>query len=197
MSSTLVAAPETLQQISWTAGLQVGASGVESAGSVSVTDTLSVKANRATAGSVPTFYRLDCVPVTGLGLTANNLQVTGQYDAALTSSTTIEHANIYAVTSTGVAGSAALSVFQTNNSKPLNYTAPWIGTTTGNGGTPVVVACVGIPATASIRFFLAGGSIAAFAAGIAAPSAVSVQANVSFTYTGTSGAIYGYEVLLA
>ena len=196
MSSTLVAAPETLQQITWTAGLQVGDSGVSSSGLVSATDTLQVKANRASAGSVPTFYTIDCVPVTGAGLVADHLQITGKYDAALTSTTVIEQADIYAVTSTGVAGSAAVGVFSVNNSKPKNYTAPWIGSFTGTGAAQVV-ACAGIPATATVRYWLVGSTTAVLATATPAPSTLSIQANVSFTITATAGTIYSYEVLLA
>lgn len=73
-----------------------------------------------------------------------------------------------------------------------NLMGSFVGT-----GAAQVVPCVGISTNASIRYYLLGATIAAFAAGIAAPTAVSVQANASFTITATLGAIYGYEVLNA
>ena len=175
------------------------ATGSLSANTASITNTIQVVAGtKATGVQNPTAYNFDNQGTTGGGLLANHLQVFGYFDSSFTTSTIQQFADVYPTLIGGTApATATTSVFRCANSVPLgNYTAPFIGTTTGTGAA-VVVACAGIPANSQIRFTLQGGSTAAFAAGIAAPSAVSVQGNVSFTYTGTTGAIYGYEVLFA
>jgi len=170
-----------------------------SANTASVKNTLQVVAGtKATGAQNATAYNLDNGGVSGGGLLANHLQVFGYFDATLTTSTIQQFADVYPTAVGGTApATTTTSVFRCPNSIPLgNYVAPFIGTATGTGAA-LVVACAGIPANSAIRFTLQGGSTAAFAAGIAAPSAVSVQGNVSFTFTGTTGAIYGYEVLFA
>lgn len=175
----------------------VSKGGISAQGSVYATNQIGLTAGTTTAGPNATLYVLDNGGVTGGGLEANHLQVYGYYDPAVSSSGVVEHADVYMGLIGGTAAATAgVAVWRTNQSIPFNYTAPFIGTTTGTGA-PLIVACAGIPANAQIRFNLIGGSIAAFAAGIAAPAAVSVQGNVSFTYTGTTGAIYSYEVLFA
>jgi len=181
------------------AGFQ-SATGSLSANTASVKNTIQVVAGtKATGATNATAYNLDNQGINGGGLAANHLQVFGYFDSTFTTSTIQEFADVYPTAVGGTApATTTTGVWRSPNSVPLgNYVAPFIGTTTGNGATPVVVACAGIPASSQIRFTLQGGSAAAFAAGIAAPSVVSVQGNVSFTYTGTTGAIYGYEVLFA
>jgi hypothetical protein len=144
-----------------------------------------------------TAYNWDNGGVSGGGLSENHLQLFGYFNATTTPQTIQEFADIYPAPVGGTApANTTTACFRTAMSVPLTYSAPFVGDTTGTGA-PLIVACAGIPTGAQIRFFLVGGSIAAFAAGVAAPSAVSVQPNVSFTYTGTTGAIYGYEVMFA
>jgi hypothetical protein len=160
-------------------------------------NAMSVVASAVTVGTEPTFYTLYNTGTTGGGLIANNLQLFGYFDPALTGNTVQEFADIFPCAIGGTAPALTTTTcFRTNQSVGFNYVAPFIGRTTGTGAA-LVVACAGIPTAAQIRFFLVGGSAAAFAAGIAGPTAVTVQPNVSFTYTGTTGAIYGYEVLFA
>jgi hypothetical protein len=175
----------------------VSKGGVSAQGTITATNQLGVVAGTTTAGPNATLYVLDNAGVTAGGLEANHLQVYGYYDPAVASATIVEHADIYLAPIGGTAAALATqAVWRTNQSVPFNYAAPFIGTTTGTGA-PLIVACAGIPTGAQIRFNLIGGDPASFVAGIAAPSAVSVQGNVSFTYTGTTGAIYSYEVLFA
>jgi hypothetical protein len=134
----------------------------------------------------------------GGGLNAHSMQLFGYFDARVAGTGTIQEFMECKIVPTAapVAGvpPSTTSVVSLPQSRPFNWVGPWIGTTTGTGA-PLVVAAAGIPAGSVVRFMLVGGSIAAFAAGIAAPTAVSVQAYTSFTYTGTTGAIYNYEVL--
>ena len=175
----------------------LGSSGVVQGFPVIGLNSVITRATAVSAGTTPTSYNWDNQGQSGGGLIANHLQLYGYFDPAVTVQTIQEFADIYPTLVGGTAPALTTTgVFRTANSVPLNYTAPFIGTTTGTGA-PLVVACAGIPANSQIRFMLVGGSIASFAAGIAAPSAVSVQGNVSFTYTGTTGAIYNYEVLVA
>jgi hypothetical protein len=196
MTTPFVSAPQTTQQVLWTSAINVGNGGLDSLGTVSATDRFQVEANRATIGNVPTSYRFDCVPVSGSGLAADHLQITGVYDPSLTSSTNVEHADIYAVTSTGSAGTAAVSCYRTNNSLPLNWAAPWIGNFTGTGA-PQVISVAGIPASSAVRFALVGSVGTGLATACPAPASTSIQPNVSFTTTATLSAIYAYEVLVA
>lgn len=90
-------------------------------------------------------------------------------------------------------------------SVPLDWTASYpiagagstalVGSFVGTGAAQVVP-CVGISVSASVRYYLLGTNAAAYAV-IAAPTALSIQANASFTITATLDAIYGYEVLNA
>ena len=57
------------------------------------------------------------------------------------------------------------------------------------------IACPSITLNSQVVTWLAGGSIAAFAAGIAAAVASAPTPGVGFTLTGTVGAIYGWQVL--
>jgi hypothetical protein len=145
-----------------------------------------------------TFYDFYTAAAGGGGLNAHSLQLFGYFDPRVAGAQTIQEFMEAKIVPTAapVAGvpPSTTNCFQTQMSRPLNWVAPWIGETTGTGAA-LVVAAAGIPANSVIRFYLLGGSAAAFTAGIAAPSAVSVQAYTSFTYTGTTGAIYGYEVL--
>jgi len=134
----------------------------------------------------------------GGGLNAHSLQLFGYFDPRVAGTGVIQEFMECKIVPTaapvGGVPPTTTSVVNLPASRPFNWVAPWIGTTTGTGGA-LVVACAGIPAGSVIRFILVGGSAAAFTAGIAAPTAVSVQAYTSFTYTGTTGAIYNYEVL--
>jgi hypothetical protein len=183
-------------------GCRLGAGGLGSSGAVQGLpviglNSLIARATQVSAGTNPTSFNWDNAGSAGGGLTPNHLQLFGYFDPLVTVQTIQEFADIYPAPVGGTAPAlTTTSCFRTNQSVPLNYVAPFIGTTTGTGAA-LVVACAGIPTSANIRFYLVGGSIAAFAAGVAAPSAISVQPNVSFTYTGTTGAIYGYEVLFA
>ena len=175
----------------------LGSTGVVQGQGVVGKNYITISATNVSAGTNPTFYNWDNAGTSGGGLSANHLQCFGYFDPAVTPQTIQEFVDAYPAPIGGTApAGTTTSVFRTTNSVPLNYSAPFIGDTTGTGA-PLVVACAGIAQGANIRFFLVGGSAAAFTAGIAAPSAISVQANVSFTYTGTTGAIYGYEVLQA
>lgn len=175
----------------------LGSSGVVQGLPVIGLNSLIARATQVSAGTNPTSFNWDNAGSSGGGLNPNHLQLFGYFDPAVTVQTIQEFVDAYPAPVGGTAPAlTTTSCFRTNQSVPLNYTAPFIGDTTGTGA-PLVVACAGIPTSANIRFYLVGGSIAAFAAGIAAPSAISVQPNVSFTYTGTTGAIYGYEVLFA
>jgi hypothetical protein len=176
---------------------------VNAGGNVFASEQLRVQQGFATQDGVVnptaiTFYDFYTASVAGGGLNPHSLQLYGYYDPKVAGVDTIqEHMEVKIVpTALPVLGvpPSTTSVVQTNQSRPFNWAAPFIGTTTGTG-VAEVVPCAGIPAGAVIRFYLVGGDIASFAAGIAAPSAVSVQAYTSFTYTGTLGAIYGYEVL--
>ena len=145
-----------------------------------------------------TFYDFYTASVAGGGLNPHSLQLFGYYDPRVAGAQTIQgHMEVKIVpTAAPVLGvpPSTTSVVNLPQSRPFNWVAPFIGETAGTGA-PLVVPCAGIPAGSVIRFYLLGGSIAAFAAGVAPPSNVSVQAYTSFTYTGTTGAIYGYEVL--
>jgi hypothetical protein len=201
--------PPVLENVLVAAGLMVGSVGVSSGGAVvangSVTGTVVQAKNtlqvRATApfadAGQNTAYNWDNTGTSAGGLSENHLQLWGYFNALTTPQTIQEFADVYPCPVGGTAPAGTTnSCFRTNMSVPLNYNAPWVGTTTGTGAA-LVVAVAGIPTGSEIRFYLVGGSIAAFNAGIAAPSAISVQPNVSFTYTGTTGAIYGYEVMFA
>jgi hypothetical protein len=148
--------------------------------------------------TTPTKYIFYTASAGGGGLNAHSCQVFGYFDPRVAGTGTIQEGMEFKLVPTalpvlGVPPSTTL-ICTTQQTRPFNWGAPWIGTTTGTGA-PLVVAAVGIPAGSVIRFMLVGGSAAAFTAGIAAPTAVSVQAYTSFTYTGTTGAIYRYEVL--
>ena len=192
------------------AGLRVGSLGVSSGGpivssgtitagdEIVAVNTLQVRAS-APSGVLGnnTAYNWDNAGTSGGGLSENHLQLFGYFNALTTPQTIQEFADIYPCAVGGTAPALSTTAcFRTPNSVPLNYVAPFVGQTTGTGAA-LIVACAGIPTSAQIRFFLVGGSAGSFTAGIAAPSAVSVQPNVSFTYTGTTGAIYRYEVLQA
>jgi hypothetical protein len=148
--------------------------------------------------TTPTKYIFYTASAGGGGLNAHSCQLFGYFDPRVAGADTIQEFMECKIVATAapVAGvpPTTTSLVQTQNCRPLNYAGPWIGTTTGTGA-PLAVAAAGIPAGSAIRFMLVGGSAAAFTAGIADPTAVSVQAYTSFTYTGTTGAIYRYEVL--
>lgn len=201
MASVVLNQPVGRDQL-YASGALIGVDGILCNGAVVgntvvAKDTLQVQATLVSAGTQPTAYNWDNTGFSGGGLVPNHLQLFGYFDPAVTPQTIQEFVDAYPAAIGGTApANTTISVFRTTNSLPLNYSAPFVGTTTGTGAA-LVVACAGIAAGAQIRFSLIGGSIAAFAAGIAAPSAVTVQGNVSFTYTGTTGAIYRYEVLQA
>jgi hypothetical protein len=176
---------------------------VNAGGNVYASEQLRVQQGFATQDGVVnptaiTFYDFYTASVAGGGLNPHSLQLFGYFDPKVAGAQTIQEFLECKIVPTaapvlGIPPSTT-NVFQTTQSKPFNWVAPFIGDTTGTGAA-LVVPCAGIPAGSAIRFYLVGGSAAAFTAGIAAPSAVSVQPYVSFTYTGTTGAIYGYEVL--
>ena len=87
-----------------------------------------------------------------------------------------------------------VSAYPVAGAGSTNLMGSFVGT-----GAAQVVPCVGITTNAVLRYYLLGATQAAFAAagGIAAPSALSIQTNASFTITATTGATYGYEVLNA
>jgi hypothetical protein len=198
LANSLVAAGLRVGSLGVSSGGDINASGVITGNEVVALNTLQVRAT-APNGVVGqnTAYNWDNAGVNGGGLAENHLQLFGYFNPATTVQTIQEFADIYPAPVGGTAPALTTTpCFRTAMSVPQNYVAPWVGTTTGTGA-PLVVATAGIPTGAQIRFFLLGGSIAAFAAGVAAPTTVSVQPNVSFTYTGTNGAIYGYEVMFA
>tara|TARA_R110000868_G_scaffold296_5_gene2451 strand:+ start:2500 stop:3171 length:672 start_codon:yes stop_codon:yes gene_type:complete len=146
-------------------------------------------------GSSPTSYQT-YVSATPVGaLLANQQQLWGTYDAALSSPTSLEFQRARPVLIGGTAAAtASVAVIQPlNQPAPVNwFGAGFAGQLTGTGA-PLVVAVPGIPATAIIRYMLVG--VAAGGAAVAAPTAISVQGNVSFTITATVGAIYNWEIL--
>lgn len=150
-------------------------------------------------GSSPTSYQT-YVSATPVGaLLANQQQLFGTYDAAVSTPTSLEFSRARPVLIGGTAAAtASLGVVQPlYQPLPVNWNAVnFEGSFTGTGA-PQIVAVAGIPATSVVRFMLVGGSIGAFAAGIAAPAAITLQGNVSFTVTATTGAIYNYEILVA
>ena len=176
---------------------------VNAGGNVYAQEQLRVSQGYATQDGTqnptnPTFYDLYTASSSGGGLNAHSLQLFGYFDPRVAGTGTIQEFMECKIVPTaapvGGVPPTTTSVVSLPQSRPFNWVAPWIGTTTGTGGA-LVVPCAGIPAGSVIRFMLVGGSAAAFTAVIAAPSAVSVQAYTSFTYTGTTGAIYNYEVL--
>jgi hypothetical protein len=176
---------------------------VNAGGNVYAQEQLRVSQGYATQDgtqnpTAPTFYDFYTASAGGGGLNAHSLQLFGYFDPRVAGTGTIQEFMECKIVPTAapVAGvpPSTTSVVSLPQSRYFNWVAPWIGETTGTGAA-LVVPCAGIPAGSAIRFYLLGGSIAAFAAGIAAPSAVSVQPYTSFTYTGTTGAIYGFEVL--
>jgi hypothetical protein len=196
MTTPVVSAPDVSSQVIWADKITAGQSGVVSAGVVRAVETLSVQCVRPTNGTTPTSLSIDIEPVSGGGYTANHAAFYIGQDVALATPAASLAADVYTATSTGVVGTASVPVFRTNNSLPINYSAPWIGSFTGTGA-PLVVACVGITPSASVRYWLVGSATNVLATATAVPSALSIQANVSFTITAATGAIYNYEVLLA
>jgi len=145
-----------------------------------------------------TFYDFYTASVAGGGLNPHSLQLYGYYDPRVSGplNTIQQHLEVKIVpTAAPVAGvpPSTTGVFATNQSRPFNWAAPFVGTITGTG-LAQVVPCAGIPANSIIRFVLVGTSAGAYAP-IAAPSAISVQPYTSFTCTLTLDAIYNYEVL--
>jgi len=196
MTTPVVSAPDVSSQVIWADKVTAGKSGVVSSGVVRAVETLSVQCVRPTLGTTPTSLSIDIEPVSGGGYLANHAAFYIGQDVALATPAAVQVADAYTTTSTGVAGTASLPVFRTYNSTPLNYTGPWIGQFTGTGS-PAVIACAGIPPSATIRFWLVGSATNVLATATAPPSAFSVQANVSFTITATTGAIYAYEILIS
>lgn len=183
-------------------GVLTGTKGVVSKGAISsqsnivATGQSGVVAGNLTAGTNATLYVLDNNGTTGGGLEANHLQIYGYFDPAVTLQTIQEFADIYPAPVGGTAPALTTTpVFRTNNSIPLNWGAPWIGSTTGTGAA-VVVPVAGIATNATIRLYLVGFVGAAGATAVVPPT-FTIQPNVSFTITATTGAIYNYEVLQA
>ena len=148
-------------------------------------------------GSVATSYQTYVTATNEGALLANQQQLFGSYDALLSTPTSLEFQRARPVLIGGTAAAtASIGVVQPiYQPLPLNWNGVnFQGQFTGTGA-PLVVAVAGIPTTAVIRFMLVGGSIAAFAAGIALNSPT-IQGNVSFTITATAGAVYNYEVLV-
>ena len=86
------------------------------------------------------------------------------------------------------------SVFRTMNSCPINWSYSGHTGTITCTSEPIVVPVLGIPLYAAIRFMLVGFSAAPTGA-VGVPSYTITQ-YVGFTFAGTAGAIYNYEVLL-
>lgn len=164
-------------------------------GSLNVVDATQLTADAITAGTVPTKFIWYNTGVSGSGLVANNLQCYGYFDGAVTVNTVQQYLRAYPAPVTGTAPPLTTTpVVRIPMSKPIGWDSVLKGTTIGNGATPVVVPIAGIADSAGIRFYLLGTNAVGYAP-IVPPSNVSVQPNVSFTWTGTQGAIYGYEVL--
>lgn len=181
--------------------LNVGGA-ITARGSAVVHDTLTITAKGVDpAGTAPSRFVLFNTGVTGGGLNANRLETFGYFDSTLSSS--IQLMEQYFATVVPYApgpppvAPVTVGVVKLWASVPYNWgtvsgTGPWSGQTLGTGA-PVIVACVGIPAGAVIRFMLVG--FTATAPACAAPSAITIQPNVSFTYTAGNNGIFNYEVL--
>jgi hypothetical protein len=147
--------------------------------------------------SAPTSYQ-HYVSATNTGnLLANEEQLWGSYDPTVSTPTSLEFQRARPVLIGGTAAAtASVAVIQPlNQPAPVNwFAAGFAGQFVGTGA-PQIVPVPGIPATAIVRYMLVGGTIAAFAAGIAGPAAISVQGNVSFTITATAGSLYNWEIL--
>jgi hypothetical protein len=202
--ASVVLNQETNSQI-YAGGVLAGARGLTTSGAVraggssatgsTFTGSISiVDVSPPVAGATnPTEFTLYAADRTGGGLVAGHAQLFGYFDPLEATPTVAQFMDIYPASIAG--GVASQTVVRTNQCVPFNFAAPFTGTTTGTGA-PLVVACAGIPAGSEIRFMLVGTNAAVYAP-IVPPAAVSVQPNVSFTYTGTVGAIYDYEVLFA
>lgn len=153
----------------------------------------------------PSSWTLYAGSTTGGGLTAGQLQGFLYEDPAY--GTTIqEWLQAYsAVIVAGAVGTPTTSrvVCRIVSSAPLDWTGGYpvagagstaqMGSFTGTGAA-LVVPCVGISASASLRLYLLGFAGTAGATAVAVPT-WTIQPNASFTITATTGAIYGYEVL--
>lgn len=132
-------------------------------------------------------------------LLANQQQLFGTYDATVSTPTSLEFQRARPVLIGGTAAAtASIGVVQPlYQPLPVNwFGAGFAGQFVGTGAAQNV-AVPGIPAGAAIRYMLVGGSIAAFAAGIAIIVPPAVTGNVGFSVTATAGAIYNWEVLSA
>jgi len=142
----------------------------------------------------PTQFTLYGADQTGGGLVAGHLQLFGYFDPLEATPAVQQYIDAYPASIAG--GVASQPVVRTNQCVPFNFAAPFTGTVTATGAANQAVPCVGIPAAAEIRFMLVGNNAATYNP-IVPPAAVTVVPNVSFTFTGTAGAIYDYEVLFA
>jgi hypothetical protein len=113
----------------------------------------------------------------------------------------------YATSQATVANSVSVSRTEVSSlpeAQPAGSLAGVYGTG-AFGGSPAhtqvaaadAIACPTVTANSAFRVWLAGGSTAAFAAGIVAGNVTAVVPGTGFTLNGTAGAIYGYEVLYA
>jgi hypothetical protein len=151
-------------------------------------------------GTITTLFQQSLGAYTGGGIAANTLYSGLVCDPTVATGPAVGLGAFGVSYPNPIGGTApatsCVAITRVNACVPLNYAAPFVGQITGTGAAQIV-ACAGIPTSSQVRFMLVGGSIAAFAAGVAAPTALSIQGNVSFTITLTSGAIYEYEVLFA
>ncbi len=173
-----------------------GYDGGEGAINVIAANGIQIRASTPGAvGSTNTSYQSYVSATNVGGLLANEQQLWGSYDPLLSTPTSLEFQRARPVLIGGTAAAtASVAVIQPlNQPAPVNwFAAGFAGQLTGTGA-PLVVAVPGIPATAIIRYMLVG--VAAGGAAVAAPTAISVQGNVSFTITATLGAIYNWEIL--
>jgi len=185
-------------------GAGVNANGpVNALGVFTIADTDPAPPATQNASSFTTF----AAQTGGGGLNPNQLQKYAYCDPRICPQTVQQYENgRWVPTATAFVAPAlaadAVFVNQPVAAKPFQWGAPFVGTLTANAAAPVVVPCAGITAASAVRLYLQGGSIAAFAAGIAAAPAITIQVGATtaastFTATGgETGAIYGYEVLL-
>lgn len=182
-------------------------SGIVSKGTAGIVGNLNIVSPLISPpDTAPTSWTFWDGAYNGGGLQPDHLQIYQYTTAPNVGNPTAQLVDAYLANTTTAAGppavvSRSFPVWRANASRPINDSAPWIGSFTCDAATPVVVACASIPDASRVRIFLLGGSAAAFtsaaAAGVAAP-AITIQPNASFTATGgTTGLIYGYEVLAA
>jgi hypothetical protein len=169
--------------------------------------TVSDKSPQGAATTVPSRFTNFAADQSGGGLQPNALQKYAYCDPKVAPQTIQQYELGYwsATATTTVPPNQSPDAIFVNrpsvNGRPFVEGA-LIGTFTTTA-LALVVSCPNITASARVRLSLVGGSIAAFAAGIAGAPAITIQVGATtaastFTVAGTTaGFVYAYEVLLA